>query len=87
MPNDGTQQRVLEYVQAHSGVTRGEIMRALGLREKQADNALWRLKDKGEISNTGPGRMSQWGVPKAARIPTPSVNSVWALADAEKRAA
>jgi predicted HTH transcriptional regulator len=77
----GNAKKVLEHLATNPGMTRGELMRALNLRERQANNALWRLKDIGEIRCEFAGRFSRWSVakPQARNGVATVANSVFAL--------
>ena len=77
---EGNAKRVLELIEAKPGLTRGQIMQELSLRERQINNALWRLKDGERIECGFAGRYSTWAV-KAPKVAAEvrRVASVWDL--------
>jgi hypothetical protein len=76
---EGNAKRVLELIEAKPGLTRGQIMQELGLRPRQANNALWRLKEAERIECGFAGRYSTWTVKGLRPVARPASN-VWEFA-------
>ena len=54
------EQRILEYVQAHSKATIMEVAQVLGLNKSTVDRAVRSLKEKGILARQGPNRDRVW---------------------------
>lgn len=76
---DGNAKRILELLRERPGLTRSDLMNALTLRTRQANNALWRLKDAGRIECDFAGRYSKWRAVEDRPSATKPVSSVWKL--------